>query len=227
MCGFGEYKYITGCIYKGNWDNNMHHGYGEYFFNNGSSYKGEWVNHKMHGEGTFIDINGKKWIGEFANGTYQSKLQKKLKLEKLLNNRIEALKTKINNFLSTFEEKLLSNDKKILKEIEVLNFGINKEEIKGLYKDTLKKFQDYKPEQWLAMITFLKDPSYDTNILRKKADAQIIDHNNISNYEFGSNGQIVEIIKKDNERNAYLILILYNDEWYITNYFDSKDVKKK
>jgi hypothetical protein len=38
----------------------------------------------MNGEGAFIDKNKNRWEGEFVDGIYQSKMQKQLKMEKML-----------------------------------------------------------------------------------------------------------------------------------------------
>ena len=84
MDGFGVYKYISGAIYRGDWVANKHQGRGSYEFPDGCLYEGEWKDHKMHGAGVYRDITGRKWKGEFVDGVYQSKMQKKLKYEKMI-----------------------------------------------------------------------------------------------------------------------------------------------
>ena len=37
----------------------------------------------MHGEGVYVDADATPWEGIFVNGSYESKIQKKLKAEKV------------------------------------------------------------------------------------------------------------------------------------------------
>ena len=48
----------------------------------GTSYDGDWANNLMNGEGIYIDADKTPWEGIFVNGSYESKIQKKLKSEK-------------------------------------------------------------------------------------------------------------------------------------------------
>ena len=68
----------------------------------GTSYEGFWENNLMSGEGTYIDADGVKWSGIFVNGTFESKIQKKLLAEKELQDRVNKYKTKAVNFFKTF-----------------------------------------------------------------------------------------------------------------------------
>jgi hypothetical protein len=43
----------------------------------------------MHGEGTYIDHERVKWQGIFINGSYESKIQKKLKVEKEIEDKLK------------------------------------------------------------------------------------------------------------------------------------------
>lgn len=104
MNGFGVYTYISGAIYTGEWMNNFHHGKGVYEFPDGSVYEGEWKNHKMNGEGCYTDRDGRKWKGEFVEGIYQSKMQKKLKLEKVIKEKEGAITTEIEAWFTNFYE---------------------------------------------------------------------------------------------------------------------------
>ena len=53
-------------------------GHGKMSYPDGSSYDGQWQNNLMHGDGTYIDADQIKWEGIFVNGSYESKIQKKL-----------------------------------------------------------------------------------------------------------------------------------------------------
>lgn len=104
MDGFGIYKYISGAIYTGEWKEDKHHGKGVYEFPDGSVYEGEWKNHRMHGEGLYIDKDNRKWKGEFVEGVYQSKLQKTLKIEKVIKRKKTEIQKSVEGFFTQFFE---------------------------------------------------------------------------------------------------------------------------
>ena len=54
----------------------------------GTSYEGTWTHNLMNGEGTYVDAEGVTWSGIFVNGSFESKIQKKLKADKELLDRI-------------------------------------------------------------------------------------------------------------------------------------------
>jgi hypothetical protein len=64
------------------------HGTGKMVYADGTSYEGEWCQNQMHGEGIYTDSDSTVWEGIFVNGSYQSKIQKKLKAEKMQQDRI-------------------------------------------------------------------------------------------------------------------------------------------
>ena len=89
--GFGEYKYLGGKKYEGEFREGEHHGKGKYTFPeggmyvgefknglefgkgtrtfpNGDKYEGEWKNGKINGQGIFTYSNGEKYEGEWKNG---------------------------------------------------------------------------------------------------------------------------------------------------------------
>ena len=82
MQGRGKYTFSNGSVYEGQWYKGKMHGEGQMDNADGSSYTGQWQDNLMHGEGCFVDTDGVKWEGFFINGSYESKLQKKLRVEK-------------------------------------------------------------------------------------------------------------------------------------------------
>ena len=57
----------------------------------------------MHGEGTFVDKNGKKWKDKFfLDGSFQSKMQKKLKMKKLEGEKKQAILQNALTFFDSF-----------------------------------------------------------------------------------------------------------------------------
>ena len=80
-----------------------------------TSYEGDWSNNLMHGEGIYIDKNGSRWEGIFINGSYESKIQKKLRAEKEIKDALTSYKTSAKTFFTQFEQAATKLDKKSLK----------------------------------------------------------------------------------------------------------------
>jgi hypothetical protein len=78
------------------------HGIGKMVNADGTSYEGEWTNNKMNGDGTYIDIEGVNWTGIFVNGSYESKLQKKLKDEKEVADKVASCQKQASSFFTEF-----------------------------------------------------------------------------------------------------------------------------
>lgn len=69
--GYGEFKWSSGNIYKGNYKNDLRNGYGEMYWTDGSIYKGNWVNGIQHGYGKMMFIDGTVNEGIFDHNVYQ------------------------------------------------------------------------------------------------------------------------------------------------------------
>jgi hypothetical protein len=213
MHGFGVYKYTSGALYKGEWVKGKQEGRGVYEFPNGTIYDGEWKEHKMHGEGSFVDKDGNKWEGEFVQGVYQSKMQKQLKLEKMLKKKEEEVLTNAKNWVAKFEASFLASDKKTFKENLTPYFAGNQEEIKQYYKDPYPKYEERKPEQWGEIITHIKNHTT-ANVLRHKLDAKVVDPNNVLCPQFSENGQIVEFVKDLPDKKIRIAICnLFETNW--------------
>jgi hypothetical protein len=91
------------------------HGKGKIVNADGTSYLGDWCENKMHGEGLYIDIDGVKWEGIFINGSYESKIQKKLKVEKEIDDKVQGFESKARNFFVQFAETFAKSEKKDFK----------------------------------------------------------------------------------------------------------------
>ncbi|XP_046716127.1 alsin isoform X1 [Silurus meridionalis] len=69
MCGFGTFRYATGEVYEGSFQDNMRHGHGmlrtgKLNSTSPSVFIGQWVNDKKTGYGVFDDITrGEKYMG--------------------------------------------------------------------------------------------------------------------------------------------------------------------
>lgn len=102
MHGFGTYKYLSGNIYEGSWEKGKMSGKGVMQFADGSKYDGEWADNLMHGVGEYDDPDGVHWEGIFINGTFQSKIQKKLHAEKELKDKMAMYEEGVKELFTKF-----------------------------------------------------------------------------------------------------------------------------
>lgn len=68
MSGEGTMQFSTGACYVGTFHDNAFNGCGRYTWPDGSHYEGEWRGNLMHGHGSYVDVDGRRWIGRFYNG---------------------------------------------------------------------------------------------------------------------------------------------------------------
>jgi len=102
MHGFGVYKFTSGAKYEGQWNHGEMHGIGTMVYADGTSYNGSWEHNLMHGEGTYTDLDKVEWAGIFVEGSFESKIQKKLKAEKQLKDKLATYETKAKTFFVQF-----------------------------------------------------------------------------------------------------------------------------
>jgi hypothetical protein len=65
--GKGTMTSSDGCLYVGEFKNDIMDGQGTCTFPDGGKYVGEWRNDKFHGKGT-LTMNDSTYVGEFDNG---------------------------------------------------------------------------------------------------------------------------------------------------------------
>lgn len=126
----------------------------------------------MHGEGVFIDKEGNRWEGEFVDGVYESKMQKQLKMEKMLNKKEAEVRENATAFFGRFADAFARSDKKSMKD-NMMPFFATTEDIKLYVKEPYPQFADRLPEKWDAGIKFLSSGTL--NIPRTNAAAKILD----------------------------------------------------
>lgn len=218
MDGFGIYKYISGAVYSGEWVNNKHEGSGTYEFPDGTVYSGTWKNHRMDGEGTFQDKNSRRWNGVFVEGVFQSKIQKKLKYEKMITQKREEIEKAARSFLTQFKTAFEGSDKKTLKE-NMLPFFPNSclEDLRSHLREPFVKYEERKPEAWNDLINFISD-NFQINILQKNSSSRFIDPANILAPQFKGLGQIVEFDRVIDERKSQLAICKLGEERWIIVY---------
>lgn len=88
----------------------------------------------MHGEGVFIDKEGNRWEGEFVDGVYESKMQKQLKMEKMLNKKEAEVRENATAFFGRFADAFARSDKKSMKD-NMMPFFATTEDIKLYVKE--------------------------------------------------------------------------------------------
>ncbi len=71
--GLGVYKYPSGAIYDGKFQNGKIANYGTLFFSNGNVYKGQWQDQFRQGQGELEYANGDVYSGGFQKGKLQGK----------------------------------------------------------------------------------------------------------------------------------------------------------
>jgi hypothetical protein len=221
MHGFGIYKYISGAVYTGEWVSNKQEGKGTYEFPDGTVYTGEWKNHKMDGEGVFTDKSGRRWPGEYVEGVFQSKIQKKLKYDKMIAQKKAEIEKASLAFLVHFKATFDGSDKKNLKE-NMLPFFSNScvEELRNYLREPFVKYEERKPEVWADLINFIKD-NPNINILQKNSSSRFIDQSNILSQQFKGLGQIVEFDRHTDDRKSQVAICkLADDKWVVVYHAD-------
>lgn len=65
-----------------------------------------------------------KWEGIFVNGSFESKIQKKLHAEKILKDKMKLYEEKAREFFTRFQEAFAKSDKKTFKENLAPSFAL-------------------------------------------------------------------------------------------------------
>ena len=174
MHGHGTYKFTSGNIYSGHWDLGAMHGHGKMEYADGSSYDGNWKQNLMHGAGTFIDTDKINWTGIFVDGTFDSKIQKKLQAEQVVKEQIHKFESSCRVFFSKFSDAFAKSDKKTFKDNMGPMLGSSDTCIDYLNL-TLPKFEDRPPEKWNELVKAMsEDNTLKAHALSVKDDATLI-----------------------------------------------------
>lgn len=102
MHGHGRYSFTSGAVYTGDWSKGKMQGQGTMVNVDGTSYEGEWLNGLMHGVGVYFDNQKVRWEGIFINGGYDSKIQKRIREEKVIQDKVKAYQSKAKQFFIGF-----------------------------------------------------------------------------------------------------------------------------
>lgn len=102
----------------------------------------------MNGEGIYTDSEHIKWEGIFVNGTYESKLQKKLHGEKLIKEKRRQYEERGKDFFTGFAEAFAKSDKKSFKDNLSPFFGNSESCGEYLVEHVFPKFEEKLPDKW-------------------------------------------------------------------------------
>ena len=110
----------------------------------------------MHGEGIYVDADGVEWMGIFVNGSFESKIQKKLKQDKELLDRIEEYKLKALNFYVSFAEAFAKSDKKTFKD-NLSPFFATVDTCLDYVSEPYTKYEERLPDRWNEVFKIMQE----------------------------------------------------------------------
>ena len=191
MHGFGTYVFTSGAVYTGQWREGMMHGHGKMVNADGTSYEGDWCNNLMHGEGSYTDNDEVRWDGIFIDGSYESKIQKKLRVEKEIENKVSDVKHEAYGFFQGFlAAAQQSTSKHVLGQ-----FFASPDTTIDYVAEPYTKFETRSGDTWVSLIesAFTEDCS-NLRVLRLKEDSSVIEQECVLVEQLRSKkgGQIVE-----------------------------------
>ena len=193
MHGQGRYTFTSGAEYNGQWVEGRMHGFGKMVYADGTSYEGSWANNLMHGDGLYVDAEGVQWTGIFVNGSFESKIQKKLKADKELLDRVEEYKSKAQNFFAAFVEVFSKSDKKSYKD-NLAGFFATAETCIDYVQEPYTKYEERLPDKWNEIFKTIQE-SGEIRVLTTMQETQMLDPSMILVEQMRSKagGQLIEI----------------------------------
>ncbi len=148
------------------------HGFGKMVYADGTSYEGTWVGNLMHGEGTYVDADGVNWTGIFVNGSFESKIQKKLKADKELLDRVEDYKAKASTFVSSFLEVFAKSDKKSYKD-NLVGFFATAETCIDYVAEPYTKYEERPPDKWNEIFKTIQENA-EVRVLTSMSESSVL-----------------------------------------------------
>lgn len=195
MDGHGRYQFASGAVYIGDWKEGKMHGFGKMIYADGTNYDGQWENNLMHGQGAFVDTDRIVWQGIFAHGSYESKIQKKLKVEKEITDRIAEYCTKAITFFTSFAETFGRSDKKTYKD-NLSPFFATPDTCIDYVSEPYARYEERPPEKWNELLKAIyNEGNVKISVLRSKEKATVLRPETIliEQMRTKKGGQIVEI----------------------------------
>ena len=225
MHGQGHYTFTSGAEYNGQWVEGKMHGFGKMVYADGTSYEGTWSDNLMHGEGVYVDPDGVQWSGIFVNGSFESKIQKKLKADKEMLDRVEEYQTKAATFISSFVEVFARSDKKTYKD-NLAGFFATADSCIDYVKEPYTKFEERLPDKWNEIFKAIQEKGQ-MRVLATKEDSTVLDSHAILVEQMRSKigGQLVEIACQIADKVIQVVICeLPNEHWTIIKVEDNPRV---
>lgn len=220
MHGYGTYFFTSSAVYTGQWSQGKMHGKGKIVNADGTSYVGDWAQNVMSGEGCYIDIDQVKWEGIFINGSYESKIQKKLRVEKEIDDKVCEYQLKAKVFFVTFQEAFARSNKQSYKENVGALFA-SPDTCIDFVAEPYTKFEERAPEKWSELIrTAYNEGNVSLRVLKIKEDSSVIKQESIlvDQLRVKKGGQIVEFETAFAEKTLHVALCqLPTDQWVLVH----------
>ena len=200
------------------------HGEGTMIFPDGSRYDGNWEKNLMHGDGVYIDSDQVKWQGIFANGSFESKIQKKLHAEKILKEKMKAYEEKAKEFFIHFAESFAKSDKKTFKD-NLLPYFANAEHCGEFLSDPYPKYEEKQPDKWNEWIKIAYgEGKCRIKALMSKDEATLIPTTNVlvDQLREKPGGQLVEVQHQVGDKMYSLVLCELPSEAWVMTYYSEK-----
>jgi hypothetical protein len=155
------------------------HGKGKITNADGTTYDGEWTENVMNGVGTYVDLDKVTWNGIFINGTFESKIQKKLKAEKEIGDKMKEYQVKAKSFFVSFGEAFAKSDKKTFKD-NLSPFFATAETCIDFVAEPYSKYEERAPDKWNELIKAVyQDGNVNIRVLKTKEDATVLKQDSI------------------------------------------------
>lgn len=190
----------------------------------GSSYEGHWSNNLMHGEGIFVDAEHVRWEGIFVNGTFESKLQKKLQAERIIKEKRRLYEEKAREFFTSFAESFAKSDKKTYKDNLGQYFATAESCGEYLSADQVfPKFEEKLPDKWNEWfkLQYGDGKTIRFKALGSKDEAKLIPGGHIQCEQLRdkAGGQLIEVSNVVGDKNFVSVLCeLANENWAVVYY---------
>ena len=221
MHGQGRYTFTSGAEYNGQWCDGKMNGFGKMVYADGTSYEGTWEENLMHGEGCYVDADGVQWTGIFVNGSFESKIQKKLKADKELLDRIEDYRSKAVVFVNAFIEIFGKSDKKTFKD-NLGGFFATADNCLDYVQEPYTKYEERLPDKWNEIFKAIQENG-EIRVLATVLESTVLDPSMILVEQIRSKvgGQIIEIDCTVAEKVIQVVLCeLPSEQWTIVKVED-------
>lgn len=188
----------------------------------GSSYDGSWANNLMHGEGVYTDSDHIRWEGIFVNGTFESKLQKKLQADKIIKEKRRRYEERAREFFQYFADAFSKSDKKTFKD-NLSPFFATSESCGEYISEPYPKFEEKLPDKWNEWFKLqLGDgKTIQFKALGSKEEATLINASSVHVEQLRdkAGGQLIEVVNHVNDKLFVSVLCeLPNENWALTFY---------